>query len=297
MSVEVIIPKLFRDFSIEILPEDTERYSDFREHLPVGTRVYVAYTGENAAGVVRAAEALRRQGMIPVPHLPARRITSKRALSSFVDALRASAGIEEVLLIAGDCSEAAGPFSASIDILRTGLLERSGITGFAVAGHPEGHRSVDAESLRRALVEKRAYAEGAGLAMHVITQFCFDTAQLIRWCRDIRENVVPGVPVDVGIPGLAKMTTLLRFAKSCGVGTSLSMLTKNFGRALQLSTNYSADQMILELARQKGAARQPLFRSVHLFPFGSFERTAAWARSLAEGKIQVGRRTSTIGTA
>jgi methylenetetrahydrofolate reductase (NADPH) len=63
------------------------------------------------------------------------------------------------------------------------------------------------------------------------------------------------------------------------------MLTKNFGRALQLSTNYSADQMILELARQMDAARQPLFRSVHLFPFGSFERTAAWARSLAGGKI------------
>lgn len=267
------------------------------EHLPAGTRVFIAYTGEDDVGIVRAAEVLRRQGMVPVPHLPARRIKSKEALASFVGALRGGAGIEQVLLIAGDGSEAAGPFSSSIDILRTGLLERSGMTGFAVAGHPEGHHSVDEESLRQALIEKSTYAEEAGLRMHVITQFCFDTSQLVRWCRDIRENVVPGVPVDVGMPGLAKMTTLLRFAKVCGVGTSLSMLTRNFGRALKLSTNYSADQMILELAHQVDIAQRPLFRSAHLFPFGSFERTAAWARSLAERKIAVDRRTSTIETA
>jgi methylenetetrahydrofolate reductase (NADPH) len=292
---EAAVSELAGKFSIEILPSDATKFADFRDHLPAGTRVYVAFTSGGTDNIVQAAEKLARQGMVPVPHIPARRIAGEALLADYVGAL-AAAGADEVLLIGGDCREPEGPFGASIDILRTGILEAHGIKRFGVAGHPEGHPVVGADQLRTALIEKRDYAQAHGLAMHVTTQFLFAVGPLVDWHRDVMRGAIPDIPVDVGMPGLAKTTTLLRFAKDCGVGTSMSMLTKNAARAFKLATAYAPDEALVALAgaRQNGNLSQ--VRSIHLYPFGSFERTAAWARALAAGRFRVNERDSTIDT-
>ncbi|NIR59867.1 MAG: 5,10-methylenetetrahydrofolate reductase, partial [Gammaproteobacteria bacterium] len=47
----------------------------------------------------------------------------------------------------------------SLDVLRTGLLERNGIRRIGIGGHPEGHPRIAGSRLRQALRDKAAYAE------------------------------------------------------------------------------------------------------------------------------------------
>jgi methylenetetrahydrofolate reductase (NADPH) len=271
---------LVRDFSIEVLPTDVAKHADFQEHLPHGTKVYVAYTSGSTSEIVDAAEKLNSQGMVAVPHIPARRFASHDELQNFLSALTSRAAVRQVLLIGGDSTRPAGPYAASIDVLETGMLEGHGIKSVGLAGHPEGHPSVSRDELRRALIDKCEYASKAGIEVSITTQFLFDTAKLFSWHADFVEKTMPGIAVDVGLPGMAKMTTLLRFAKECGVGTSLGMLSKNFGRAFKLATAFSPEDALVDLAEGMNGNGALPFRSVHFYPFGSFVRTTEWLRSL-----------------
>lgn len=272
------ICKAVANFSIEVLPRDTQKFADIRDHLPTGTRVFIAYTSGSTPEIVDAAVKLRHQGMVPVPHIPARRFASHGELEAFLGALASRAAIKRVLLVAGDTPQPMGPYSSALDLLRTGLLEDHGIEAVSFAGHPEGHPTVSERELRKALFEKCDWASKVGMEASITTQFLFDVPKLFAWHADFVEKTVPGIAVDVGVPGLAKMTTLMRFAKDCGVGASLGMLTRNIGRAIKLATSFSPEDTLAELARgplQSG----PIFRSVHFFPFGSFERTTEWLRA------------------
>ncbi|WP_406873614.1 methylenetetrahydrofolate reductase [Aminobacter sp. P9b] len=271
---------LVRNFSIEVLPADVAKHADFQDHLPLGTKVYIAYTSGSTTEIVDAAEKLNAQGMTAVPHIPARRFASHDELRNFLGALTSRAAVSQVLLIGGDTARPAGPYAASIDVLETGMLEGHGIRAVGLAGHPEGHPSVRRDELRRALIDKCEYASQAGIEVSITTQFLFDTAKLFSWHADFVEKTMPDIAVDVGLPGMAKMTTLLRFAKECGVGTSLGMLSKNFGRAFKLATAFSPEDALAELAEGINEVGASPFRSVHFYPFGSFARTTEWLRSL-----------------
>lgn len=273
---------LVRNFSIEVLPADVAKFADFREHLPQGTKVYVAYTSGSTNEIIDAAERLTDQGMIAVPHIPARRFSSHEELKAFLGALASRAAVTQTLLIGGDVSRPAGPYAASIDVLQTGMLEGHGITAVGLAGHPEGHPSISRDELRRALIDKCEYASKAGIDVSITTQFLFNTAKLMSWHADFVEKTMPGIAVDVGLPGMAKMTTLLRFAKECGVGTSLGMLSQNIGRAFKLATAFSPEDALDELAEGINGREVSPFRSVHFYPFGSFARTTEWLRSLQQ---------------
>jgi len=284
------IGDLIESFSIEALPKDTQKFDDLRDHLPAGTRVYVAYTSGSTAEIVDAAEKLRHQGMVPVPHIPARRFGSHDELKHFLGALASRAAVKQVLLVGGDISRPEGPYAASLDVLKTGMLEGHGIEAVGFAGHPEGHPAVSREGLHNALIDKCEYAAKAGLEVSLTTQFLFDTDKLFAWHGDFVEKTAPGIAVDVGLPGLAKMSTLMRFAKDCGVGASLGMLTRHASRAFKLATSFSPEDTLLELAEGVRQAGRPIFRSVHFYPFGSFERTAEWLRGLQARSAVHGQR-------
>ncbi|MFU0507465.1 methylenetetrahydrofolate reductase [Pseudaminobacter sp. NGMCC 1.201702] len=289
-DIEAVSRKLVENFSIEALPKDVQKIDDLRNYLLHGTRVYVAYTSGSTSEIVDAAEKLHRQGMIPVPHIPARRFESHHELRDFLGALTSRAAVKDVLLIGGDTARPSGPYAASLDVLRTGMLEDHGIEAVGLAGHPEGHPVVSRDELHNALIDKCEYASKAGIEVSITTQFLFDTERLFAWHADFVEATMPGIPVDVGLPGLAKMTTLLRFAKDCGVGASLGMLTRNAGRAFKLATAFSPEDTLFELAKGVHRAGNPMFRSVHFYPFGSFERTAEWLKSLQSKRASAEER-------
>lgn len=282
------IRQLTEDASIEILPSEAEkRIGSGTCRLREDTRVYIAYTSGGCDDIVRAAQIVSERRLIPVPHVPARRFHSLAELRNFIEALATRASVRQVLLIGGDNERPAGPFEATIDVLRTGLLQANGIRTFGVAGHPDGHPLVSPQALEQALVEKLAYATQAGMDMYLVTQFLFDATRLFHWRAGFGERALRDIPVDVGLPGLARATTLLRFAAECGVATSLGMLTKNAARAFRLATTFSPEESLIELADGLYEGGKPRFRSVHFFPFGSFERTSAWLQALSLGNFRV----------
>lgn len=282
LTTDHAIRNLVTTASIEILPADIKKFDTVAPKLAPGTRVYIAYTSGWTDEIIAAAEEVRRRGLNPVPHFPARRFHSVDELRGFIGDLAHRAKITNALLIGGDLYQPVGPFNCVLDMLKTGMFEANGIEEIGFAGHPEGHPDVPEDVLRQALLEKCAYAQNAGMSPYLATQFLFDVPKLVSWQSNFVATTVPGLPVDVGLPGFAKISTLLKFAKNCGVAASASMLMKHAGKALLLASAFSPDEILHDVAEATRRAGSPIFRSVHLYPFGSLERTADWLKTLRQ---------------
>src|SRR5579883_2821600 len=95
--------------------------------LPPGTAVYVNFApNDSYHTVVEAAARLKRAGFCPVPHVAARYLTGLTQLDDFL-ARAVGAGVDRVLVIAGDLDRPAGPFHSSLELIETGLLAKHGI--------------------------------------------------------------------------------------------------------------------------------------------------------------------------
>ena len=92
---------------------------------------------------------------------------------------------DNVLVIAGDRSEY-GPFRRALDAIDNGVLRRRGIRGIGIAGYPQGHPRIGDDELYRALREKIAAAEATGLAVEIVTQFCFDARAILDYVARLR---------------------------------------------------------------------------------------------------------------
>jgi methylenetetrahydrofolate reductase (NADPH) len=119
-----------------------------------------------------------------------------------------SAQVKEVLLVAGDYPEAAGPYTQVLDALRSGLLPSNGLRRVSVAGHPEGHPQVALEAIQRAERDKALLAAHAGLQLTFLTQFFFAPAPFLQWVSGLRSRGITARLV-AGLAGPTRLTTLL----------------------------------------------------------------------------------------
>jgi methylenetetrahydrofolate reductase (NADPH) len=62
-----------------------------------------------------------------------------------------------------------------------------------------------------------------GIEPFVVTQFSFNADSIVDWCEKLHTQY-PEMTVKVGVPGPAKLTTLIRFAHRCGVRSSVKKL-------------------------------------------------------------------------
>jgi len=272
--------RLARESTIELSCLESADIEAGRDFLPAGQKVYVSHlprqTWERTAGTCARAAAA---GFDPVPHVPVRLIKSEQQLDEVLSALR-DAGARELLLIAGDYAKAEGPYSQTLEVMRSGKLQRYGFTRLSVAGHPEGHPAVPADEIRRAQVAKAREGTAAGLQVTLVTQFFFEAAPFIDWARDLR---LAGVDARIvaGLPGTAKITRLLALARHCGVGPSIRALSSRSKSMFNLLADRSPDFLLDELATE-WQRQADLFDGIHLYSFGGFLRTAAWLRQQAE---------------
>jgi methylenetetrahydrofolate reductase (NADPH) len=82
-----------------------------------GTRVYLsAIPNRPADESVATAVQVRAAGLEPVPHVAVRNFASEGALDDFLAQLNGEAGVDSVLVIAGDRSEC-GPFRRALDAI------------------------------------------------------------------------------------------------------------------------------------------------------------------------------------
>jgi methylenetetrahydrofolate reductase (NADPH) len=229
--------------------------------------------GEDAAARIAATMAVREMGFEPMPHFSARRIASFEEFETYLQACVRAAGVRRCFVIAGDPTEAVGPFSDSSALIATGAFERAGIKAIGIGGHPEGHPNMTSQQCWDVLAAKCADIERRGMATLIVTQFGFDAEPFLAWLEELRKRGIDA-PVRIGVPGPAGIKTLLRFAARCGVGASASVLSKYGISITQLLGNAGPDKLVDAIAARRGPEHGPV--RLHFYPFGGLAKTVAW---------------------
>jgi methylenetetrahydrofolate reductase (NADPH) len=244
-----------------------------------GARVYLsAVPHRPAEEALAAAVQIRAAGLEPVPHIAVRNFASVEALDSFLAALNGEAGVETVLVIAGDRAEC-GPFRRALDVIDNGVLRRRGMRSIGVAGYPQGHPRISNDELNRALADKIAAAEAIGLSVEIVSQFCFDAGAILDFVARVRSFGFEH-RVRIGLAGPTSLTALMRYASRCGVRASAQGLARRSGLMRQMFALATPDDLIRTLADGGPAEIVP-----HFFSFGGIPGTARWATAVADGRI------------
>ncbi len=276
-----------RNASTEISTHDEDALPTLVATLPAGTAVYVAHTPKaTLAEVVSTAIKLQQLGFRASPHIVARRVDSLQALQTALKRI-SDAGIEQALLVAGDLAKPLGPYTSTLDIIDSGLLQNSSLKRLGVAGHPEGHKQVAEDVLLAALLHKQAFAARTGLKLHIATQFTFDPGAIIAWDERLtREGIT--LPAHIGIAGPTPLPKLIRYAMACGVGASLNSVMKNMTAMTKLARlATSPDEMLAGLVRGGAARGSSRIVQPHFYAFGGVAATARWIRAVIDGKFML----------
>ena len=274
-------------FSLEAIRPTAAEIEALAGSLPRGAHVYLSavptrpQTSDRAGARICARPASSRSRISPcaIPRPPTRSTISSRAWPR-------RPACAALLVIAGDRDRPAGPFGSTIELIESGLLQRHGIIEIGVAGYPDGHPRLSVDALDRALAAKVEAAEQTGLRLHIVTQFCFDAEPILRWLARLRDTGIEH-PVRIGLAGPTTLTTLLRYARRCGVSASAQGLTRHAGLLKHLVGTTAPDGIIRALAE---AAPERIGEvALHFFSFGGAAATARWAQAAADGRITLDR--------
>jgi methylenetetrahydrofolate reductase (NADPH) len=272
-------------YSIETTVREAARIDRYQDLVPKGTSMYIPHVpGVAREDTVALAARLRKEDMDPVTHIVARRTESAAVLDDFLTRLVGEAGVTRVLCVAGDIDKPEGEFESALQILERGFIEKHGIRKIGVAGHPEGHKQISEDALKDAVVRKNAYAKKTGADVRLVTQFSFVAEPVIAWDQAI--TPINTLPIYIGLPGLAKVSTLLKYALDCGVGPSLQAFSKHATQLSKLLTVSAPDEQLVALADYKAKNPQSRITGLHFFPFGGLKRTADWLKKLADGEFE-----------
>ena len=276
--------ELIKDFSLEMTGKDIPALIEAKDKIPPRTRINVTFLGnEDLEMRVAAAKAARDLGFVPVPHISARRLTSKGDLEKFLQRLAEVGAAQHLFLIGGDPNEPEGPYGDSLALVTSGLLQQFGVREVGIGGYPEGHPDIPKETLWRALEDKTAALAAENLDAFIITQFAFDTGPVTGWIEEVRARGI-NAPIRVGTPGPAGVKRLLGFARRFGVGAN-AMIVKKYGFSLtNLMGDAGPDRFVNDLAavlaeRAPGQDQHlPGQVGLHFYTFGGLLATTNWVR-------------------
>ena len=282
------IAAFMRNGSLEATRPNAQDVAALAAALPAGTQIYLsAIPTRPQEELIAQAAQVRAAGLAPVPHLAVRNFATADALRNFLSRLAGEAGVRRLLVIAGDRPEPAGPFRGALEAIDSGLIARSGITEIGISGYPDGHPRIADHELGRLLAAKLEAAAQTGLKADIVTQFSLDAAPIVAWVRRLRDQGVDA-PVHIGLAGPTSLTTLMRFAKRCGVRASTQGLARNAGLIKHLLGAAAPDAIIRALieANRDGDLGEI---APHLFSFGGIGATAQWAAAAAAGRVRLDR--------
>jgi methylenetetrahydrofolate reductase (NADPH) len=286
-GIKEAIIKLVRGFTIETSPRTAAKMESLADLAPAGTTVFIPSLPRlHFSDIIETAKRLKAEGFNPSPHVTARSIPSAAVFEQYMGELQDRVGVSAALVLAGSAREPAGPYESSMQLLGTGLFERLGIKSIGVAGHPEGSPDIPDVAALSALRWKNDYWRRTTAQLTIVTQFCFEARPIVAWEERIRALGV-GLPIRVGIAGPATLKTLLSYAKTCGIGPSMAVLTRQAKNLTRLLSVNAPDILVRDLAVYRAQCPQCLIEGIHVYPFGGHERTAAWLNAVAEGAFSV----------
>ena len=282
MSTKDTIIQLFDGYTLETTPRAAEQVPHFGERADPGTRIYVTFLpGSDFADTLAVTQRILDEGFVPIPHLAARSLPSADFFEDSVAKL-ADRGVEHVLCIAGGVKEPLGPYSDTMQLLNTGVLDRAGMKTIGLAGHPEGSPDMSDAAIWDAVKWKNQYNQRSPAQCYQVTQFAFEAAPIVAWDKALRA-AGSTLPVYVGLPGLATIKTLLRFGLEAGVGPSLSFIRKQARNVRKLMQVSAPSRQLVGIANHVASDPESLIKGVHLYPLGGLKKTAAWAKAVAAG--------------
>ncbi|QNP69036.1 methylenetetrahydrofolate reductase [Streptomyces roseirectus] len=268
---------LFLDPSVEMTGKDTPALE--QAAFAPGTRVNITHLAtETLDARVEAARAARDLGLVPVPHLSARRLRSASELAETLAAFASVGAAAHVFVVAGDPTTPHGPYPDALSVVRSGLLGQHGVREVGVAGYPEGHPVIGTPALWSALEAKTAALREQGLAGGVITQFGFAVDPVLTWLAEARRRGVD-LPVRVGVPGPAGVRRLLSYARRFGVTTSAGIARKYGFSLTHLMGTAGPDRFLRALAADLSPQAHGEV-ALHLYTFGGLAATSHWLTSL-----------------
>ena len=280
---------LTQGFSVEVLPKTASKIKHFSDFLPDGTKIFIPYLpGASFQDCVPLTTRLRQEGMEPVPHIAARRLTSRAELTETLGRLHEEAAINQCLVIAGDPDRPAGPFADSMAVLETGLLEEYGIETIYVSGQPEGIPGVSQDDIEATLTRKNAYALSTGASLRIITQFTLNIRALTAWQARLAD-LGNRLPIHVGIAGPTSLGALLRFAALTGASASIRAMRRYGMKLTQLASETAPDTLISYLAGRlpshdvQAQADHQTIAGLHVYTFGGFHQSARWMTAVSNG--------------
>ena len=267
---------LLRGYSVETTPGAAVKIPDYRFILSPGTQVYVTtLPGSTIDDTMTTCERLKNEGFIPIPHIVARQIPSAAKLQEGLTRLRDNCDGKQVLVLAGGAPQGVGEFENSMQLLETGLFDKMGIQTIGVAGHPEGSPDIPHQQIESAVRWKQDFAQRTDASMYVITQFCFEAKPIIEWERKLSEIGID-LPLHIGIPGVATVGTLLKHAKACGIGASMTFLKKRARDASKMLLNHNPEALLNDLAAYLNENPDSRIEKLHIYPLGGLRKSIEW---------------------
>ena len=279
------ISEFLEDYSIEATPHDEKKFDEIVGELREGMRIYVAHPpGSPIDEVVDLSIRFKKAGLRPVPHIIARKLSSRDQLAKALATL-SEAGIDEALCIAGDIVVENHAYDSSVEVLRTGLFGEYGFAEVGVAGHPEGSKAIGEARVAQALADKIEFAKTAPFRLRFVTQFGFNPAAFTDWEAET-SAIGATLPIHVGMAGPASLRQLAKFAVMCGVGASSRMLLKRTGATANLLRTQGPDPMIVHIARHRMEHPETRLKTAHIFAFGGVAKAARWVNAARAGRIE-----------
>ena len=242
--------------------------------LPQDVRLTV--TTSPAHGVDRTVEVAGRlagMGFRVVPHVAARFVADRSHLSK-ITARLGEHDVREIFVIGGDRTEPLGEFASSTQLLEALAADDVTFEEVGVAGYPESHPTISDEETVRAMQAKLPHAT------YIASQLCFDADAIRDWAQSLVNRGIT-LPVEVGVPGVAALTKLMRVSAKIGVGQSMRFLRGNRGLAkalLEQRGTYYPDQLMAELEPALADATSPV-RGFHIYTFNEVARTEEWRQA------------------
>ncbi len=266
---------LLRSPRFEVLPtKSTEQL--VTEWVPAGMTVTVtASPVKGLEPTIELTERLAARGYRVVPHLAARSVTGDAHLAGIVGRLTAC-GVDDVFVPGGDAPHPAGPFDGALPLLERLTEMGSPFSRIGITGYPESHPKIHDDITIQAMWDKRRYAS------YIVSNVCFDAAQLGRWIGRIRARGVT-LPLYVGLAGPAERTRLLKMAAVAGASESARFITRHPSWILRfwVPGGYNPDRL-LDRAAAVLAAPGSGVAGLHLFTFNQLQRAELWRRAALE---------------
>lgn len=271
-------------YTLEVTGKAIAQIEDAKDAIPAGTPINIAFLGnEHHSQRVNAASVIRAGGFEPVPIISSRRLRSGEDRDQLIDALFAVASPSRVLLVGGDPDLQAGPFENSMELMSTAFLDEYDIQQVGIVAYPEGHPKIETDLLWDSLRWKLGFLQDAGRDVEITTQYALDPESIVEWLKSLRSEGIT-VPVRIGVPGPAKASTIVGYARQFGVNITddaaerYGVATVDGDREFDGDRQFGADQFLDDLTaglnRLSNEDRGDVL--FHLYPFGGMADSVRW---------------------